>query len=262
MSEEQRRSQFFAVDISTLRVGMLAERTLYLHLKTNGRYVRFVHAFHPLEEHKLEKIKKHGDVFSDTEAVEKAFPLFATTAQRVKTLCEDPNKAPFEKNLQLHQETAWVFHSLFSVEGNANQKQLPLILMNWAFGKPAESTLLSVAEESIEIYERALLHASLSALIAVWLGYSNYNFVSQLLETVFQESIKTGTGYFERNDGDELSQILQFSKEVVKNGFKPLSTMRFFRIARKLLKIFPENMESKEPKEPNQSETDSLEVAA
>lgn len=248
MPDNDKNEAFFPVNVSALRVGMLAERTLYLYLKANNKYVKFVHAFHPLEEKKLEKIRKHGEVFADKASYHETFPMLQSTTAKIRALCDDHKKFPFEKNLEINQTTAWIFHALFSGTADEAYRFLPIVLVQLSFSKPTEAQLLSVSEVSIEIYEKALLHASLSALIALWLGYTDQVFISGFVETVFTESIKTETGTYERNDGDELSQILMFSKECVQNGFKPLATLRLYRIARKLLKIFPENFESK--KEP------------
>lgn len=176
------------IELSTLRVGMLLDRAIYVLLPKNNRHVLLVHALQPLEESQFEKLKKYGSAYTVTGDVFSGFPKLEETVKKVRELCDSRMLAPFEKNSALREETVWLRETIF---GDQLDLTPVVFIMHLAFGVPQPETLLHISDFSVESYERSLRLAAVTALISLWLGFTDTSFIAEFAQSVFCRELMT-----------------------------------------------------------------------
>ncbi|MEW6057169.1 MAG: hypothetical protein AB1540_11200 [Bdellovibrionota bacterium] len=275
-SAEQSQGKYKTVDLTTLRVGMLVDRPLYMFLPSQNKYVCMIRELHPLEERTLEKFKRLGNVYSSLGTLGERFPKLRRSAVIVNELCESTDVPSFDKNRRIRRATRWLVPHLF------DQNSLATVLFFYrTFRIPVSETLFYVADLSIENYEKSVRLSTTAGLIALWLGYSNASFIRQFVETAFCEAIaaqglSSEGGSFLLSDeqrrkalqlieskkvpgvpmldqrfksllasqntckalGDELVEVLEFSRWVCGQEQMNFQRVEQMRIARKLIGQF------------------------
>lgn len=184
MNTEQKN--YIPVDLSTLEVGMLLERPLYVYFSGSQKHIRLVSALQPLEERIFEKLQKVGAVFSTEPALSDRFPDLVGRGNFTRTLCDNRELAPFEKNFELRKLTSWLVPFVF---GPSVDLHAPLFFFHRAFGAPAAETLQYVSDLSVDMCGRSLKVSTLAGVLALWLGYSDTEFLRQFATSVFCEEV-------------------------------------------------------------------------
>jgi hypothetical protein len=236
--------KFVPVEIAKLQAGMLVDRPLHIFLPANQRYILMVKPFQPLEQRVLDKLKHFGQVFSPVDELDLRYPQLAAAALEVRTLCDNVELAPFEKNRSLRGVSSWIVDCVL---GLSRDDYAPLFFFHRAFGVPKPETLLYVADFSVDAYERGLRLAAVTGLLALWLGFSDTGFLVQLAETVFCAEIR-GTNvaipgvdtpdfrFRQTGRGDELAELVELAQWIVMRV--PGSPLPVSRIARKIERQF------------------------
>ena len=178
--------KFVPVDITTLEAGMLVERPLYGYFSSNQKHIRLCKAMTPLEARTLEKLKKIGAVFSTEPSIDDRFTTLTATARAVRLFCDDRDAASFEKNRSVRDMTRWLVPHALKRGGNLFA---PVFFFHRAFGVPNAETLQFVSDLSVVMCERSLKVATISGVLALWLGYSDTAFLTQFAATVFCEEV-------------------------------------------------------------------------
>lgn len=184
---------FIAVDEASLKEGMILDRPLYIFLEQNQRYVRLVHALHPLEERVFSKLRKSGKIFSTIESPERRYPRLTAAAKNARALCEDRDAAPFEKNRETRAALKPVIEIAFrnGTEGLAlNDPAAAVLFIHLVLGVPPAETLRSLEDLSVEAYERGIKCAALCGIFALLLGYADAGLLRQYVSAVFCSELR------------------------------------------------------------------------
>lgn len=234
---------FIPVELEKLQAGMLVDRSLHVHLPANDRYVMLAKALHPLEQATLDKIKRYGGAFAAEPEITSRFPTLELTAQAIRDACDNGELAPFEKNLAARNASEWVVDALF---GKHCDPTPPLFVFHKAFGVPRPETLLHVSDLSVEACERGIKLAAVAGLIALWLGYSDTQFLIQFAETVFcAEARVAGSApgivapdrrFLKPGPADELPESIELARWLLDNP--PGALAPNLRIVKKLRRQF------------------------
>lgn len=245
---------FQPVSLESLRMGTLVDRSLYIFLPKNEKYLPVAKKFYPLEERAVAVIKEYGAVFSPDSPIESVYPRLLGAAHEVRGACDNDALAPFEKVCVILDATTWLVPLVQPTE-KASPDLLPVLFFFYrAFSIPEPRTLTYVADISLELYERAISLSALCGVFALWLGYTDTAFLSCFVETVFCEDVAgeflegripgVGDQVWRLSDrlrtareqirsgaiGDELYELVEFARAVQAGEDRK----RFLRIARKL----------------------------
>lgn len=245
MENTPKQPQFEPVDVSKLSEGMLLDRPLYVHLSANDRYIMLANAFMPLDPDVLVKFRRFGKVYSSVPAAAARFPLIERTARAVREQLLNDELAAFERNRGVRDATLWLVDYVFGVAETFD----PIVLfVHHAFGVPDSKMLLHVSNLSVASFERDLKASALSGLIALWMGYTDVEFITQFVETVFcTEAHKSGSlpgakkhdRRFEHLGGsDELADIVLVASFIERRKKGGALLPSNSRVARKLAKLF------------------------
>lgn len=250
MSVNTEELEYTPLEIESLEVGMLLDRPLYVHLPTNNRYVLLVKPLQQLEEATFAKLKRFGKIFTIGSTVVERYPELAGTAKILRTLCDDNQRAPFEKNREVYEATRWLYPLLF---GAGADVLVPIFFVRLAFDVPRPETLLHVSDFSVESYERGIALGAIACLLAAWLGYTDSAFLSQFAETTFcrelverefipgvDESdhrfrVLAAIGDNFAATGDELAEVVQLARWIARGA---QGDMPRLRVSRKLKQRF------------------------
>ncbi|MGE4233874.1 MAG: hypothetical protein AB7F43_11145 [Bacteriovoracia bacterium] len=171
---------FKEVDVDYLYEGMLMERSIFINLPANNRYVCLVRPLRLLDSKMFRKLLHHGKAYSNSPALEVTYPKLAETVSLIRKICENKILAPFERNDSVKKESQWLANLLFSGD------IFPTIFfIHRLVEVPTLTTMSYVENVSIDIYERSLKLAMISGCLALWTGYTNIAFLKGFVEAVF-----------------------------------------------------------------------------
>lgn len=192
--------KYIAVDPANLKVGMLVDRPLFVHLTKNGKYVRLANAFAPLTIKTHEKLMSYGKIFSTADTLNARYPDLEFTAETIKSICQKNELAPFEKNNELKVTLAPIIDKVFknTSTGNwdptasglgfgLNDVSYCVFLMNRAFKFTEGHGLEYLENLSVDHYLESLRRAAIAGMFALLIDYSDYELIRQYMVAVFAE---------------------------------------------------------------------------
>lgn len=200
-SDLKDQDKYIAVDMGSLEPGMLVERPLYGYFSVGQKYIRMVAPLQPLEPRVLEKLQKIGSVFSTEEGIEKRYPDLIGTGRIVRRFCDNRDVPPFEKNAEVKKFTKWLVPLVL---GPNKDLTASLFFFHRAFGAPPAETLQFVSDLSVTMCERSLRTSALAGVLALWLGYTDTEYLTQFAGAVFCEEVGR---YSQEGFVDELSEV-------------------------------------------------------
>lgn len=172
---------YFSVPMSSLILGQLCERRLYVRLIKSSRYVLLVQPFTHLNESILDKLKKFDVIYSDCLSLDELFPALSQTARQVKIIL-DADLATFEKIAKLHVETLWIAETLNAVQtGNdIDNVVFALLRIFKACLDLPTSEMVAFAEDDDVVKTSELLKiTALNTLFDLWAGTTIQSSLSQ-----------------------------------------------------------------------------------
>lgn len=263
MSVEQKHllqplQTFVEVAPDSIQLGMLMDRSLYVFLEKNNKYVRIVKQLFPVDERIMKIVKNSKVLFTKDHPIDSIYPQLSVVVENLKTLCSSDEFPSFEKHKRIQLLLKSIVHSCFKnntgadwdpTNTNSNlqilDSNLCVFIINRAFGLPVAESLIFLENISVGIYEISLVRASVAGIFALMLGYNDYNFIVQYVHSVFYEEIKLlqsnigelpgydprtkRLGYIIQDDilphatgafSDECIDVVHFVRWVYRNTFK------------------------------------------
>lgn len=208
MSVEQKHvlpalQAFVEVATDSIQLGMLMDKSLYVFLESNNKYVRIVKQLHPVDERIMEIIKKSKILFTKDHSIESLYPELPVISENLKNLCISNDFPSFEKHRRIQLLLQTMIIKCFknnsgpewdptkvNSELQIQDANLCVFLINRAFGLPKPESLMFLENISVGIYEISIVRAAISGIFALLLGYNDYNFIYQYVHSVFYEEIK------------------------------------------------------------------------
>jgi len=208
-------NNYMEVDLGELKAGTLVDRSLYVHLPLNERFMRIAQPLMVLEERTLKIIQQKGKVFTNEPRIDERFIELATTAEQIQAICSNEKLAPFERNQLIRGITTWLVTETLRP---ATDGVAALFTFHRAFEVPRPKTLYFVSEISIAMYERSLRLAAVAGILCLWLGYSDTVFLSEFVQAVFCTELGSVTQDGQLRDLDEARKV---SRELLDAGQVP-----------------------------------------
>lgn len=180
-------SNYYKVEISSIKPNQLSDRTLYVYLLKNQRIVPVVRAFQFIDEVLFEKLNQLNTLYSPELSIYERAPKLIYTARFITETLDDAKQVSFEKNHTIFDHLGWLIPSLLHTE---NSGLISVFLMHHILQTPGASLLKLAYKKSVTTYERALKISSTATLLALILGYCHRPFLVECIGTIFKDEFQ------------------------------------------------------------------------
>ncbi len=196
-------TSYVEVSIESIQLGKLMDRSLFVFLQKNNKYVQIIKPLFPVDERVLKIIKQTNVLYTNEHTIDSLYPELLTVVETLKNASTDQGSPSFERNKKIKNilEPILPFTFRDSSIGNWDptapkaglsilDAKLCVFLIHRTFGIPAIDSLRLLENISVGVYEISIVRASVAAIFALLLGYTDYVFIQQYVQSVFFEEIK------------------------------------------------------------------------
>lgn len=188
-----KKEDFYKIELNVLSEGMLADRTLFLYLKRNNRYVPIVKIFHLIDAAAFSKIQKSAEVYSDKKPVEEQFPELAGSVTEVLRILNDDSLAPFESSYQIRKRISWFAKQILEPEKfetlPADSLDVCVHFVQRLLDRPNKEMLKYLSERNVVVSVYSIKAAAVAVVMALWLGYISKALIESLYNIVLLQDI-------------------------------------------------------------------------